>query len=226
MIFSKNSYRHWLAIAYMAIFLGLEFLVVTSNSWLLNSDFGIQSTIEPMVNSTYTAIFTVISFIGSPPVTIIITLILAFWLFSKNKKVESIWTACTLMGGNVIAFLVKISVKRPRPVNKVIPDSGYSFPSGHVFGTTLLVLFVIYMVLPYFKNQETQFFLGTVAISWLIIMIFARLYLRGHFASDTVGSVILAGAWWEVAQLLYLKFYERTAELITHIPILRKDFDK
>ncbi|MFD1419256.1 phosphatase PAP2 family protein [Companilactobacillus keshanensis] len=221
MIFSKNNYRHWLALTYIAIFIVLEYLVVSHNAWLAGLDNGIQNAIKLMNNGSYTSIFTVITFLGSPPIIILLTVFIVFWLFSIGKKVESIWTFCTLMAGDAIAFLIKITVKRPRPTDKVIPDSGYSFPSGHVFGTTLLVLFIIYLVLPYFKNQEVQFLLCAIAISWLAVLIFSRLYLRGHFTSDTIGSVLLAASWWEFSQLLYLKYYDLTSRIINKLPVLR-----
>ncbi|WP_377729500.1 phosphatase PAP2 family protein [Companilactobacillus baiquanensis] len=126
------------------------------------------------------------------------------------------------MAGDAIAFLIKITVKRPRPTDKLIPDAGYSFPSGHVFGTTILILLVIYLVIPYFKNQETQFLLCALAISWLAVLIFSRLYLRGHFASDTLGSVLLAASWWEVSQMLYLKYYDTVAGILNRLPLLQK----
>ena len=128
-------------------------------------------------------------------------------LFFKKKRITSFWIALVLIGGNIISFLVKITVKRQRPIGKIIPASGYSFPSGHVFGTTLVILTLIILVLPYLKNQTIRSLLKIILVIWLILVAVSRVYLHGHFPSDVLGSILLASTWWEFSELLYLRYY-------------------
>lgn len=207
MIFKQNSHRKWLSIAYVVAFFLLELMILTNNSLVLGIDHSIQNMLETIVSPVNTKIFSAITFLGSPMMDIFYLLIILFVLFIKGRKGASLWLAFLLVGGNIISFLVKITVKRTRPSGKIIPATGYSFPSGHVFGTTLVILALIFLILPLIKNQSAKYILTTLLIIWLIIVAISRVYLHGHFPSDVVGSVLLAGAWWECSELLYLRYY-------------------
>jgi len=214
MIFKENKSRSVFAVFYLAVFLILEVMVTSKNYLLMNFDTQIQNIMTPMVNSMRTSTFIVISFLGSPIVSLLLAAFIAILFYSKKRKVDGIWTALTFLGGDALAFIVKELVHRARPTDKIVPDSGYSFPSGHIFGMTMLVLIVIYLVLPYVKNQEARFALGVLAVIWLLVVSFARVYLRGHFASDIFGSMLLAGTWWKCSELLYIRYYQKVAEYL------------
>ena len=207
MIFKQNSHRKWLSIAYVVAFFLLELMILTNHSLVLGIDHSIQNMLGTIVSPVNTKIFSAITFLGSPMMDIFYLLIILFVLFIKGRKGASLWLAFLLVSGNIISFLVKITVKRTRPSGKIIPATGYSFPSGHVFGTTLVILALIFLILPLIQNQSAKYILTTLLIIWLIIVAISRVYLHGHFPSDVVGSVLLAGAWWECSELLYLRYY-------------------
>jgi len=208
LIFKQNTHRKWFATAYLVLFFLLEIMIMTNNSLVQSFDTSIQNFFQNNITMANTQIFTKISFLGSPMMDIIYLVLIMVLLFWKNRKSTSLWIGFVLVGGNIISFLVKITVKRQRPLEKVIPASGYSFPSGHVFGTTLLVLTLIILVLPYLKKQLSKNILKTLLIVWLIIVAISRVYLRGHFPSDVIGSALLAGTWWEYSELLYIRYYD------------------
>lgn len=214
LIFKQNDHRKWLSITYVAIFFLLEIMIVSNNSVILEIDHSIQKIFGSMVSPINTKIFSTITFLGSPMMDIIYLLLIMFFLYRYGKKSSSLWIGFILVSGNIISFLVKITVKRQRPLGKIIPASGYSFPSGHTFGTTLVVLALIFLVLPYVKQQSTKQILTVVLIVWLILVAVSRIYLRGHFPSDVIGSVLLAGTWWECCELLYLRYYDSIANLL------------
>lgn len=211
MIFKQNNHRKWLSLVYVIAFFLLEIMIVTNNSFVLGLDHSIQNIFSSMVTPLNTKIFSAITFLGSPIMDVIyLILIMALFLW-KGRKDSSLWIGFILISGNIISFLVKITVERQRPSGKIIPASGYSFPSGHVFGTTLVILTLIFLVLPYLKSQSTQQWLKIILIIWLVIVAISRVYLRGHFPSDVIGSALLAGAWWECCELLYLRYYKNIA---------------
>ncbi|GEO63390.1 phosphatase PAP2 family protein [Companilactobacillus nantensis] len=214
MMFKTNKNRSILTVVYLVLFLSLEVLVTTKNAFIANFDTQIQNSITPMVNAMRTSIMVVVSFIGSPVVSLLLAMFIAILFYSKKRKVDGIWTALTFLGGDALAFIVKEVVHRARPTDKVVPDSGYSFPSGHIFGLTLLVLIIIYLVLPYVQNQESRFVFGLLAVIWLLVVSFARLYLRGHFASDILGSMLLAGTWWKCCEMLYIRYYQKVTSYL------------
>lgn len=214
MVFKENKSRSFLAMTYLVLFIIFEILVMTGNNFLTSFDKNIQNLITPIVNSVNTSFFVAVSFLGSPVVSLLLAIFIAILIYSKKRRADGIWILLTYLGGDVLSFIVKQDVRRPRPTDKLVPDTGFSFPSGHIFGLTLLVLIVIYMVLPYVKNQETRFVLGILAIIWLLVVGFARVYLRGHFASDIFGSILLAGTWWKGCELLYLRYFEKVSQYL------------
>lgn len=211
MIFKENNHRKWLSLTYLAIFFLLEILIVTDNSMILGIDHSVRLFFTGIISPLNTKIFSMITFLGSPLMDVIYLATILFLLLRKGKKQSAYWIAFILISGNIISFLIKMTVKRPRPMGKIIPASGYSFPSGHVFGTALVVLTLIYLVLPYLKNQSTQTVLKLLLIVWLIVVAISRVYLRGHYFSDTIGSVLLAGTWWECSELLYIRYFDSIA---------------
>lgn len=204
MPFSNNRKHLQLATTYLIFFVLLEILVVSGNSLVRCFDTSIQNIFTAITTADLTSIFKVITKLGSPEMNIIYLIIIII-LFLKNKFFkEAIWTSSLLIVGNVIATLVKYSVRRQRPTDKIIPASGYSFPSGHTFGTTLLILTIIVLMLPHLKNLSLKKFLKILLIVWLILVAISRVYLRGHFPTDVIGSMLLAGVCWEYAELIYL----------------------
>lgn len=213
MIFKQNNHRKWLAMTYIVIFFLLELMIITDNPLILGIDHSLQDAFNIIVSPTNTKIFSAITFLGSPIMDIFYLLIIIGLFYWRDKKDASLWITFVLISGNIISFLVKITVKRQRPLEKIIPASGYSFPSGHVFGTTLVVLTIIFLVIPYLKNQSSKHLLTAVLIIWLIIVAISRVYLRGHFLSDVIGSALLAGTWWECCELLYLRYYDTISNI-------------
>ena len=208
MIFKQNNHRKWLAIVLLVAFFFLEIMIVSDNSFFIGLDYSVQNVFNTIVTPINTKVFSTITFLGSPVMDVIYLVIMMFLLYRQGKKESSLWIGFILISGNIIAFLVKTVVRRQRPTGKIIPASGYSFPSGHVFGTTLVILTLILLILPYLKNQSTAQIIKILLVVWLIVVAISRVYLRGHFLSDVVGSALLAGTWWECCELLYLRYYE------------------
>lgn len=208
MIFKQNNHRKWLAIVLLIAFFFLEIMIVSDNSFFIGLDYSVQNIFNTIVTPINTKVFSTITFLGSPVMDVIYLVIMMFLLYRQGKKGSSLWIGFILISGNIIAFLVKTVVRRQRPTGKIIPASGYSFPSGHVFGTTLVILTLILLILPYLKNQSTAQIIKILLVVWLIVVAISRVYLRGHFLSDVVGSALLAGTWWECCELLYLRYYE------------------
>jgi undecaprenyl-diphosphatase len=202
--FSNNKKHAWLATIFLILFFLLEILVVSGNSLIQTFDTTIQNIFMDITSTSLTNISKLFTKLGSPTMNIIYMTIIIL-LFIKNKFLkEALWTASLLIGGNLIALVIKYSVRRQRPTDKLLPASGYSFPSGHTFGTALLILTIIILVLPHLKNLILKNLLKVLLIIWLILVALSRIYLRGHFPTDVIGSMLLAGVCWEYAELIYL----------------------
>lgn len=144
-----------------------------------------------------------LSNLGSPIVAIFAITLISLILCYHKQYLEAFFCETSMIIGNIIAELCKFIIARPRPSYKIYADNSFSFPSGHVFDTTLLVLVMLTIVIPKLKNDTYQVILGTLLIIWNGFIIFSRIFLGEHYFTDTLGSVLLAIALWTIT--LYLK---------------------
>lgn len=208
MHFNENQNRPILAIVYSIIFLILLLLVKLQSSIIIGIDHMVQSLIFPLTNERLTTFVSIFTNLGSPVVSLILSLLVIAFIFFKREYAAAIWSFGTLIAGNVLAFGFKFIAARPRPaiVERLAQAHGYSFPSGHVFGTTLFVLLLLTLIVPRIKSQTTQTVIRILAVLWVILIMLSRIYLRVHYPTDTFGSLLLAGAVWEFAVMIWEKF--------------------
>lgn len=221
LIFSNNKNRGIESFCSMMAFLLLLIAVKMSAQWLNSLDLMIQNATTISPNSILAQIFKTLTFFGSPAVALLFSAILAVFFFYKREWVTSLWITFTILGGDAIAFIVKEVVRRPRPLGIIGGDTGFSFPSGHVFGTTILIFFVIYIIGPRIKSYENRILLTSIMWLWLIIILISRICLRSHYPSDVLGSILLAISWWKFAQVLYVKYYSLAKSTIEHLTLKR-----
>ena len=139
-----------------------------------------------IINKNRTEIVKVITNITSPIMVIITALILV--LAIKDKKIK-ISLVINLLGITIINNLIKVIIARPRPeINKLVTETGYSFPSGHSITS---MVFYGYLTYKYINNNKIKIPL----IIFLIILIptigLSRIYLGVHYASDVLCGFLL-----------------------------------
>lgn len=149
----------------MMAFLLLLIAVKMPAQWLNDLDLMIQNATTIAPNSALAQIFKMLTFFGSPAAVLGISAALVVFFFYKREYITSLWITFTILGGDAVAFIFKELVRRPRPLKIIGGDSGFSFPSGHVFGTTILILFIIYIIGPRIKSYENRVLL--TSIMWL-----------------------------------------------------------
>lgn len=102
-------------------------------------------------------------------------------------------------GAIIIMHLVKSVFGRERPLTAVVDEIGYSFPSGHAMGATVLYGLLGYIV---YKHMTRDTVLRVVVAALTVLLIIAtglaRIYLEVHYVSDVIagwaaGTFILSG---------------------------------
>ncbi len=151
-----------------------------------------------------TMLMKLVSFIGSPKMSIIYVGIIAFFLWGFKYKIPALWALGTIAGGDVVAYVVKDIVKRARPAQHMATDDGYSFPSGHVFGFFLVAAILFMVVIPNLKKSWLRLLCQILLVLFIIILAISRVYLYAHYPSDVIGAMLLAYTWLQVAQWLYV----------------------
>lgn len=142
-----------------------------------------------IINKNRTEIVKMITNITSPIMVIITLLILV--LAIKDKKIK-ISLVINLLGITIINNLIKVIIARPRPeINKLVTETGYSFPSGHSITSMVFYGYLVYLTYKYINNKKIKIPL----IIFLILLIptigLSRIYLGVHYASDVLCGFLL-----------------------------------
>ncbi|MFC6165829.1 phosphatase PAP2 family protein [Lactiplantibacillus dongliensis] len=169
-------------------------------------DAGVTSIVTVWQNGFFTGVFTVISWLASPGRDIVWMVILAFVLYGFKYKIQAFWALALLAGGNIFEFIFKHLVARARPLGHLASDTGYSYPSGHVLGTFMVVAVVVVLIVPELPSYRWADVLQAASVAWLILVMLSRVYLQAHYPTDTVGALLLGWVWLEVMEWLYVLY--------------------
>ncbi|AKI04948.1 phosphatase PAP2 family protein [Ligilactobacillus salivarius] len=203
MFVPQNKYRPFIASIYLALFLILLILVKTNSTIVTSFDKFVQNLLLPITNPTNTRIVEKITYLGGPRIAAILSIIVSLYMFIRHNFKAGIWSASTLVIGNLINVLAKNLIQRPRPSDKLVAIGGYSFPSGHTFGTALFIFFVVFLIVPQIKDVTLRRILTFLGFLWILIIALTRVYLHVHYPTDTIASVLLVLFLWESSLIIW-----------------------
>ncbi|MCR5577306.1 MAG: phosphatase PAP2 family protein [Oscillospiraceae bacterium] len=142
----------------------------------------------------FTPFFEFISFFGKGGIfLILLSLCLAF--FKPTRRFGSAMCLGLAIGAIFTNLVLKVYIARPRPyadesslyyqlwlkVGQNL-ESDYSFPSGHTTAAFDSMTPVMIMGKPKYK---------ILALTFAVLMCFARIYLVVHFPSDVLGGIVV-----------------------------------
>lgn len=203
MFVPQNKYRPFIASIYLVLFLILLILVKTNSTIVTSFDKFVQNLLLPITNPTNTRIVEKITYLGGPIIAAILSIIVSLYMFIRHNFKAGIWSASTLVIGNLINVLAKNLIQRPRPNDKLVAIGGYSFPSGHTFGTALFIFFVVFLIVPQIKDVMLRRILTFLGFLWILIIALTRVYLHVHYPTDTIASVLLVLFLWESSLIIW-----------------------
>jgi membrane-associated phospholipid phosphatase len=112
------------------------------------------------------------------------------------------WRRLTLVivaigGGLALNVLMKLAFHRARPVfdDPLLTLSSYSFPSGHVAGSTILYGLAVLWLFERTRRRSARAFAVIGAALMIALVAFSRMYLGVHYLSD-VGAAFAEGVAW------------------------------
>lgn len=203
MFVPQNKYRPFIASIYLVLFLILLILVKTNSTIVTSFDKFVQNLLLPITNPTNTRIVEKITYLGGPIIAAILSIIVSLYMFIRHNFKAGIWSASTLVIGNLINILAKNLIQRPRPNDKLVAIGGYSFPSGHTFGTALFIFFVVFLIVPQIKDVILRRILTFLGFLWILIIALTRVYLHVHYPTDTIASILLVLFLWESSLIIW-----------------------
>ncbi|QRY64172.1 phosphatase PAP2 family protein [Gordonia sp. PDNC005] len=139
----------------------------------------------------------VISTVFSPVTTVVFAVVIAVVFMYRDRSVRrAVALLAGVCGAAAVAELLKLLVERRRPpfaVQMETHEAAQSFPSGHVTGTTALVVGVALLAVPSATRGLRAAMLSAAAAVALASAV-SRVYLGMHWTSDVIAGMLLGAA--------------------------------
>ena len=155
-----------------------------TNSWIIS----IQT-------KTFTLSALVIATVFDAPSVIAISLILGVYLSYKNYRRYSALLFLVMGGEALLVLIVKTFVSSSRPLNGLVYETGFSFPSGHTTGSVVFCGLLTFLVWQYWKSPKAKTVSIILFVAIVSIVAFDRIYLNVHWFSDVLGGLLLGLSW-------------------------------
>lgn len=165
------------------VLLTLIFKIKTSQSFNLFDHWLHQK----LIRKRNGLIWKVIAFLYDPKLVVVWDIFLAYFLIHADHYKHAIWVIATLGFTDLIGIFLKRSIKRKRPILASNYEEGYSFPSGHVLGVTIMTL----MLFKLYFHLMNIYLVAILIVLWLMVVV-SRLSLKAHYPSDVIGATTLA----------------------------------
>lgn len=194
---------------YLRLALGICVLVVATllfallasyaltDTWLTRMDIRVSNWLYAHATPALTAAMLIITEIHRPLGIGIMAFGCALLLLWKRRWYALLALALAVPGGMLLNIALKNLFQRARPVfdEPLLTLATYSFPSGHVMGSTVfygvLVAFVFWNV----RAWRWRLLALAIAGVMIILVAFSRLYLGVHYVSDVTAAFIEGLAW-------------------------------
>lgn len=133
----------------------------------------------------------------SPGGIIVMASVVGLW-FARHKSWYWLLALTVAVGGGALLNIaMKYAFHRTRPVfdDPLLTLATYSFPSGHVAGTTLFYGLLVCYLFSRIEAWPQRALIVIAAIAMVLLVGFSRMYLGVHYFSDVLGAIAEATAW-------------------------------
>ena len=186
---TKNIIK-WILFAITAI-LAIVVTINVKNGRILELDLNIYKFFsENIINDKLTPIVKVITHIGGAKIVFVLTVLAIILIKGLKNKLFLLTGVVGTAGLNVV---LKHIIQRERPnINRLIPEKGYSFPSGHSMMSMAFYGMLIFLIFKYVKNTALKWTLIVILTILLSTIGITRIYLGVHYPSDVIGGFLVS----------------------------------
>jgi cation-transporting P-type ATPase E len=140
----------------------------------------------------------IISLLGSGDVLLPVTFLGSAVLWSLRYRALAVILPGAAVTTSATLALMKWMINKPRPTLR-----GYGFPSGHVYGVTVFVIVVVYLLWAFRAPRRWQRVAQGIGVAFVTAVGYSRIYVNAHWLSDVVGG-LLAGIAFALGVVLVL----------------------
>lgn len=196
---------------YLGLHLTVGALVVLLSGWWFGGIAEDLLTTDPLIiidhrfstwfdqhaTAKVTRLAEIITLAGSPLVLTLAGTAVALLLLYRKAWYRAMALVLTVGGGAILTSALKHLFHRPRPVfeHPLIDASGFSFPSGHMMGATLLYGFLAVLAVTQVTRWRWRALAPLLALSLILLIGLSRVYLGAHYLSDVMAAAAAGLAW-------------------------------
>ncbi len=125
----------------------------------------------------------------------VFSVVIAVVLFIMHSRKGGVMLLGAMAFDALLVAVTKTLIHSPRPMNMLVLDTGYSFPSGHVTGSVVFFGVLTYISWKSWNSIKARVATGGMYVAITTVVGFDRIYLNVHWFSDVIGGVFLGGFW-------------------------------
>lgn len=148
-----------------------------------------------------TQAFELITMLGAPLTTTIITIIVATIIYKKHRA-YIIPLLTTAIGAGLTIYTTKIFFHRLRPLDALITEKSFSFPSGHALISIALYGLITYIIYRNYQKKSQKITIASIGTLLILLIGISRLYLGVHYFSDVIGGYFIGSIWLTIGVVL------------------------
>ena len=176
----------------LLLFVILGYTVKFAPQGLTAFDSHLQAQLRGDLPTFWTSFFSTITQLANSGVIVIWVGALVGFFYYKKWKAEAGLLLTALISSGLLVLLLKPIYARPRPsIPYLVHETGFSFPSGHSLGITLVVGVLIIIASQRISKSglrlACQLALGLLILTILV----SRVYLGVHYPSDVTAGFLL-----------------------------------
>jgi membrane-associated phospholipid phosphatase len=194
---------------------------VVSGAPLTVLDAELATWLHRRTGSPWTELLLVITHLHSAAAIACYAIVAAIVLGCQRRWRSFVTVIVTVAGGLTLNVLMKLAFERPRPRfdDPLLTLDTYSFPSGHVAGST--IFYGLCLTWVYRRTRRLGWRLSAVAFATVAVFLVAlsRMVLGVHYLSDVVAAFAEGVAWLTLCLTALHAFWRDTAR--PHAAVVR-----
>ena len=159
---------------------------------LSNIDESVYKFITSNMNDTTTNIYKVITFFGSTIFMVGLCVLLLVLFIIIKKNIYGYIISGTLIFSTIMNNVIKVIIRRERPIYMIVRETTFSFPSGHTMASVSMYGILIYLINKSNMNKKLKIILSIILGMIPLMVATSRIYLGAHYFSDILGAIMRA----------------------------------
>ena len=208
------------------LFVGLSEHFRLTTSWIYFADHAVNAWFQNERHLGLTLLLSAVTTVGGPlGMGLCATAVVAILLL-RHHRAPAVFVMLCSGGGALLDLALKMIFERTRPdvALAIASAQGYSFPSGHAMGSTVVLGSIGYLVLRGSLPWKAKSAWLAALVAAVILIGLSRVYLGVHWFSD-IAAGWSAGTVWLATGCVAFETYLRVQELHRGAPLPGKGVD-